>query len=116
MFRARRAYYERRNTDLLVCAASGVPLRFLAKRKADRMSAWRTGQWPVFLILPMPTGAADAADDANSYGQRDNPGRKKRQRNTNHTHTPHQRACPLLNGAAHGSRQTRPLRYQITLG
>jgi len=85
-------------------------------RKADRMSAWRTGQRPVFLILPMPAGAADAADDADSRSQRDNPRRKKRQRDTNHSHAPHQRACALLNGAAQGRRQTRPLRYQITLG
>src|SRR5256886_17060278 len=31
--------------------------------------------WSMRLILPMPTGAADAADDANSRGQRDNPRR-----------------------------------------
>jgi len=51
---------DRRNTDLLVCAPSGVALRCSAQGKADRMSAWRTGRWPVFLILPMPTGAAES--------------------------------------------------------
>ncbi len=79
-----------RNTDLLVCAPSGVALRCLAQGKADRMSAWRPGRWPVFLILSMPAGAADAADDADSRSQRDNPRRKKRQRNTNHAYAPHQ--------------------------
>ena len=42
-------------------------------KKADRMSAWRTGHRPVFLIFAMPPGAADAADDADGSGQRDNP-------------------------------------------
>jgi hypothetical protein len=43
------------------------------QKKADRMSAWRTGHRPVFLIFAMPPGAADAADDADGSGQRDNP-------------------------------------------
>ena len=98
-------------------ATSGGTRTFQSVSPAELHSAvWRTGQRPVFLILPMPAGAADAADDADSRSQRDNPRRKKRQRDTNHSHAPHQRACALLNGAAQGRRQTRPLRYQITLG
>jgi len=108
-------------------ATSGGTQTFQSVSPAELHSAvWRekSGQnvrlahrpEPVFLILPMPAGAADAADDADSRSQRDNPRRKKRQRDTNHSHAPHQRACALLNGAAQGRRQTRPLRYQITLG
>ena len=43
----------RRNTDLKVCAPSGVVLRCNPKEKADRMSAWRTGRRPMFRDLPI---------------------------------------------------------------
>src|SRR6267378_4848446 len=41
-------------TSSLCAQRSCTPL--FGVKKADRMSAWRTGQWPVFLILAMPTG------------------------------------------------------------
>src|SRR5438128_6595903 len=41
-------------------------LHSAAKRqKADRMSAWRTGRRPVLLVLAVPSGAPDPADNAN---------------------------------------------------
>jgi len=43
----------RRNTDLQVCAPSGVALRCTRAEKADRMSAWRTGRRPMFRHLPI---------------------------------------------------------------
>ena len=43
----------RRNTDLQICAPSGVALRCTGAEKADRMSAWRTGRRPMFRRLPI---------------------------------------------------------------
>src|ERR1700720_1734873 len=60
MFRARRACYERRNTDFPVCEAQRSCTPLFGARKADRMSAWRTGRWPVFLIFAMAAGAAES--------------------------------------------------------
>jgi len=49
----------------------------------------------------MAAGAADAADDAERSGQRDNSGGQKRQRNTDHPHAARQCARALLNGSPH---------------
>ena len=63
----------------------------------------------------MTAGAAYSADDADARSERDNPWRQKRQRNTDHAHTPHQRAGTLLNGAPQGRGQTGTFRDQISL-
>jgi len=61
-----------RNTDFPVCAPSGVRLRCAAKKSGQDV---RLAHRPQACVpnFAMPPGAADAADDADGSGQRDNP-------------------------------------------
>ena len=63
-----------RNGDFQIArAADTAASTEISGRKTGVPCLRNTDDGPVFLIFAMPAGAADAADDADGSGQRDNP-------------------------------------------